>query len=86
MRPRHMITETTEITEALDAAAEHWPGERNERKRLLVRLIEEGHRALREREEKLKAERIAAVRETGGALTDAYEDGYLEKLRADWPA
>src|SRR2546430_2026058 len=47
-RPRHMITETDEISEALDDAARRWPGDRHERKRLLVRLIEEGHQALRD--------------------------------------
>jgi hypothetical protein len=79
-----MITETDQIAEALDEAARHWPGDRD-RKHLLVRLIEEGHRALRAQDEKARARRLEAIRATSGALTGAYEDGYLERLRADWP-
>jgi hypothetical protein len=37
-----MITETDDIAEALDEAARHWPGDRDERKRLLLRLIRKG--------------------------------------------
>jgi hypothetical protein len=80
-----MITETDQVARALDEAARHWPGER-ERRRLLLRLIEEGHRALREQNERARSARIAAVRATSGALTGVYEHGYLERLRADWPA
>jgi len=80
-----MITETDEIAEALDEAARHWPGDRHERKRLLLRLIEEGHRALREQDENDRAARIEAVRQTSGALTGAYRENELELMRADWP-
>ena len=85
MRPRHMITETEQIAKALDEAARRWPGDRNERKRLLVRLVEEGHRALREERKHAVAARLEAIRETSGILTDAYRDNELELLRADWP-
>ena len=77
-----MITETDDIAEALDDAARHWPGDR---KQLLVRLIEEGHKALRAQDEDVVAAQLEAIRETSGILTDAYEPGYLEKLREDWP-
>jgi hypothetical protein len=80
-----MITETEQIAAALDEAARHWPGDRNQRKRLLVRLIEEGHRALREEREKGIAARLQAIRDTSGMLTGAYRDNELELLRADWP-
>jgi hypothetical protein len=32
------------------------------------------------------ARRRKAIRRTSGALTGAYEPGYLEQLRRDWPA
>ena len=84
-RPRLMITETDEVAEALDLAAARWP-EVGSRRELLLRLVAEGRATLeREREEKL-ARRIAAIRRTSGALTGAYEPGYLEQLRDDWPA
>jgi hypothetical protein len=80
-----MITETEQIAAAVDEAARHWPGDRDQRKRLLVRLIEEGHRALREERENAVAERLAAIRATSGILPDAYDEGYLERLREEWP-
>ena len=52
---------------------------------MIVHLIEEGHRVLREERENAIAARLEAVRATSGILTDAYEEGYLERLREDWP-
>ena len=84
-RPRLMITETDEVAEALDAAAARWP-EVDSRRELLLRLVEQGRNAI-EREQTDEAERRrAAIRRTSGALTGAYEPGYLERLRDDWPA
>jgi len=80
-----MITETDEVAEALDAAAARWP-DVGSRRELLLRLVEQGRHAI-EREQADAAERRrAAIRRTSGALTGAYEPGYLERLRDDWPA
>ena len=78
-RQRHLITETEPVADALDAAALRWPDE--SRARLLVRLVEVGHRTLIEQ----GAERSAAIRETSGALHGVYPVGYLDDLRQDWP-
>jgi hypothetical protein len=45
-RPRHLITETDQVAKALDDAARRWPEDRHSRARLLLHLVEEGHRAL----------------------------------------
>lgn len=80
-----MITETPEVAEALDAASARWP-EVGSRRELLLRLVEQGRNAI-EREQANEVERrSAAIRRTSGALTGAYEPGYLERLRDDWPA
>ncbi len=79
-RPRHTITESDELSRALDLAASRWPSE--SRSRLLLRLAEAGARTL----EQEQAERVAAVRRTSGALTGSYPEGYLDRLRHDWPA
>jgi hypothetical protein len=84
-RPRHTITETDALADALDAAARRWPEERGVRSRLLLRLIEEGRRVVVEDEEARIANRLAAIEATAGALTGSYELGYLAKLREDWP-
>jgi hypothetical protein len=84
-RPRLTITETDDVAEAIDAAAQRWPEVRS-RRELLLRLVEQG-RSVIERERGEEAERRRqAVLETSGALTGAYEPGYLDRLRDDWPA
>jgi hypothetical protein len=85
-RPRHVITETDKVTRALDDAAVRWPEDRHSRSKLLMHLLEEGHRAVvGEREHHAEARRDAIAR-TGGALTGAYSRDYLSQLREDWPA
>jgi len=84
-RPRHVITETDDIARALDAAARRWPSEHGNRRRLLLRLVQEGHRAVTTKEAADLAQRLDAVARTSGALTGAYGTGYLNNLRADWP-
>lgn len=81
-----MITETDSVARALDTAAEHWPEARRNRARLLVRLVEEGGRAVAQREAEELAQRREAIARTSGALTGLYGPGYLADLRHDWPA
>ncbi len=81
-----MVTETDRVAQALDIAAEHWPAERNSRGRLLLRLIEEGRRALHDQPERIAATRRGAVADTSGALTGVYPENYLTQLREDWAA
>jgi hypothetical protein len=84
-RPRHLITETDPIAEALNDAARQWPEDKDSRAKLLIHLVEEGHRALLKQSDDRSEARLAAIRRTSGALTGAYEVGYLERLREDWP-
>ncbi|MET0604519.1 MAG: hypothetical protein ABW167_21215 [Baekduia sp.] len=84
-RPRHSITETEEISRALDAAAQRWPDDRERPGKLLLDLVREGHRAITTGAERAGEDRRAAIVGTSGALTGAYPDGYLEQLRGDWP-
>lgn len=84
-RPRLTITETDDVAEAIDLAAERWP-ETPSRRELLLRLVEQGRNVIeRERDEKA-ARRREAIRRTSGTLTGAYEPDYLERLRDDWSA
>jgi hypothetical protein len=84
-RRRHVITETDQVARALDDAAERWPEDRGNRPRLLLRLLDEGHRAVTgERQQRVRDHR-EAVTSTSGVLTGAYDKGYLEQLRAEWP-
>lgn len=80
-----MITETDEVARALDEAAKHWPEDGATRTRLLLRLVEEGYRALREEQRQHTEQRRQAIEATGGVLTGVYEDDYLARLRDEWP-
>jgi hypothetical protein len=82
-RPRHLVTETDELAEALTAAAERWPGV--SRSQLLVRLALEGHRAAQVEHRARHERRLAAVEVHSGSLTGVYGSGYLKTLREDWP-
>jgi len=84
-RPRHVVTETDPVARALDDAARHWPADRDNRARLVLRLVEEGHRALRDQVAAQVAQRRDAVEGTSGAVTGAYGTDYLDRLRAEWP-
>ena len=84
-RPRHSITETDEISRALEAAAQRWPEDRERPGKLLLDLVREGHHAITTGAERASDKRRAAIVETGGALTGTYPAGYLEQLRGDWP-
>jgi hypothetical protein len=85
-KPRHLVTETEQVAKALDDAARRWPQDRSSRAKLLVHLVEEGHRALLEDTAKRAATRREVIERTSGALTGTYEAGYLTHLREDWPA
>lgn len=82
-RPRHTITETDQVAQALDEAAQRWPHE--PRGRLLVRLVEEGRAAISDERERALAERRRAIRETAGLMSGTYRPDELKQLREDWP-
>lgn len=83
-RPRYHVTESVELGAALDAAARRWPG--LSRSRLLVKLALEGHRAALDEHTDRRQARLDAMRRSRGALSGAYEPGYLQAEREDWPA
>ena len=82
-RPRHFVTETDDVADALDRAAERWPG--LSRSQLLVRLALEADRAAVLTDEARRRRRRKAIAELSGCLTGVYEPGYLDALREDWP-
>jgi hypothetical protein len=85
-RPRHLITETDQVAKALDDAGLRWPEDRNSRAKLLLHLVEEGHRVLVGEADDRRGVRLSAIRRTSGALVGVYDADYLERLREDWPA
>ena len=82
-RPRHFVTETDDLADALDEAERRWPG--LSRSQLLVRLALEGHHAAQQAHDDRRRRRLEAVRQHSGSLTGAYGPDYLKKLREEWP-
>lgn len=82
-RPRHQITETDEVAQALNRAALRWPNE--PRSRLLLRLIHAANDVLEAQDAAAVRERLAAIDASSGSYSDAFGDGYLDQLREDWP-
>ena len=78
-----MVTETDELAAALDSAAFRYPG--LTRAQLLTRLALEGEQVARRAQEDRRRRRLDALRAHSGALTGAYGEDYLERLRQEWP-
>lgn len=83
--PRHAVTETPDVTEALHAAARRWPEDRDRPARLLRRLIDEGFKSIEPDVLTRRGARLDVIRRVSGAYTGLYEPGYLDDLRSDWP-
>lgn len=81
-RPRHQVTETTEVARALDLAAGKWPNE--SRAQLLLRLVAAGELALRRADEQAQLIRREAVLALSGSYSDVFAPDYLSQLRDDW--
>lgn len=84
-RPRHAVTETPDVSAALQAAARKWPEDRNRPGRLLRRLIREGFHSIEPDTIDARSDRLAVLRRVSGAYTGMYAPDYLERLRAEWP-
>lgn len=82
-RPRYLVTETDDLADALDEAAQVWPD--LSRAQLVVRLALEGHRAALAERSRRREHRLAALRANSGVVTGSYRSGYLEDVRAGWP-
>ncbi|BBZ51694.1 hypothetical protein H7H82_23675 [Mycobacterium heidelbergense] len=84
-RRRHAITETDDITEALELAGRTWPDLVNKPGALLRQLILVGRNTLIHRRAVGDQTRSRTIEATAGALTGAFGPNYLKELREDWP-
>lgn len=82
-RPRHVVTESDELAEALDEAARRWP--ELSRGQLVVRLALEAHRTAEATRRHRSQRRRQALARHGGACTGCYGPGDLQALRDEWP-
>jgi hypothetical protein len=83
--PRHAITETDDITDALEIARRAWPDLADKPGALLRRLILAGRNAVVHDQAAADQKRRQAVEATAGAMTGVFGPDYLTELREDWP-
>ena len=79
VRPRHTLTETDAIANALDAAAIAWPELRGDRAALLRKLVEAGGATVR------GGGARAVIRDAAGAASGTYPRDARAGLLAEWP-
>lgn len=82
-RPRFQVTETPEVERALRVAAKARPDA--SRSELVLFLFQRGAESLDRDLEERRERRRHAVDVTAASLDVAYEPGYLETLRSEWP-
>ncbi|MFT3799002.1 hypothetical protein [Microbacterium sp.] len=82
---RIQVTRTPEVNHALEVAERLWPELRMSER--LARLAALGAEAASGAESaaRARADRLRVLEKHRGAFADAYPQGYLESLRADWP-
>lgn len=78
-RPRHALTETDDLAEAIDAAAPHYPGE--SRADVLRRLVRLGAETIAEQQDRHRRQ----VLDRAGRYPGLYPPAYLDRLRDEWP-
>ena len=79
--PRIKVTVTEPVAKALEVADETWPG--LQRSQQVARLLSEGARSLASAQKLSKEKRREVLEATRGMV--AYQDGYLDQLRGEWP-
>lgn len=80
-RPRHTLTETDDLDEALVLAARTWPEDDGRRGRLLQRIITDWMATKRRTED----EHRRALRDSRGRFPGLAQATDRETLRAEWP-
>jgi hypothetical protein len=82
---RHAITETDDISNALEIARRAWPDLAHKPGALLRQLILVGRNTLAHDHAAAARKRQQALEKTSGALAGVFGTDYLRELREDWP-
>lgn len=85
VRPRHMITETDQISQGLSQAAKQWPELAEQRTLLLRKVIEAGLEAIALKETKRAKSRLESVKNLAGSMDGIWPTNWKEELAEDWP-
>ena len=84
-RPRHMITESDDLSLALDRAATLWPELADNRTALLRQILEQGMLAMNTRASERLATRATTIAEIEREFDDLWPEGWLDQMKSEWP-
>jgi hypothetical protein len=85
-RPRHMITESDQLSEALASAAELWPEAKGDRGRLLRHVLEAGIETVTKGHNDRRSLRRAAIAHAAGSMTEVWPEDWRRDAMGEWPA
>ena len=85
-RPRHMITESDRIAEALELAALKWPEHSEDRGALLRKILEIGLDSLSQSASQETSARLQQIAKAAGSMDGIWPKNWREELSQDWPA
>ena len=84
-RPRHMITETDELSVALGNAAKIWPDLAGQRTLLLRKVLEVGIEAIEKEASQKSQGRLVSIQKLAGSMDGIWPKNWKEELAEDWP-
>jgi hypothetical protein len=84
-RPRHMITETDQLSDALTEAAKIWPELSGQRTLLLRKVLEVGIESIEAQATKRTKSRWAKVQKLAGSMDGVWPANWRDELDQDWP-
>ena len=84
-RPRHMITETDQLSVALIEAAKIWPELADQRTLLLRKVLEVGIETIEGQAKRNAKARLAKVQKLAGSMDGVLPANWRKELAEDWP-
>lgn len=84
-RHRHMITETENVAQALEVAAEAWPEHRGDKGALLKMLLATGKESLESKKQLQRIMRIQAIQEAANKFEGVWPSNWREEVQGEWP-
>lgn len=80
-----MITETADISDAIDRAAQVWPESRDERADLIRHILVAWRDGIERAAEQGRSERAQAVDSVAGSLSGLWPTNWRERRDLEWP-
>ena len=84
-RPRHMITETDPVAQALEVAADAWPEHREDKSTLIKLLLATGKDFLETQKQVQKESRLKAIRDVSRQFADVWPPNWQDEVKVEWP-